>query len=177
MSTKDRPIVPAISTPAEFFAHALAIEVEASERYRELADQMATHNNPEVAAIFKKMADIEAEHHDRIAERAANAKIDPSARRFSWIVPEGPETTAYEDVHYLMNAHQALQFARLNEQRATSFFETIAEDAKDAQIKSFAAEMAEEERQHVVWLDEWLKRFPAPEAGWDEDFDPPTRSD
>lgn len=172
-----RPTVPAISSPAEFFAHALAIEIEASERYGDLAEQMATHNNPEVASLFKRMAEIESEHHDKIAERAINAQVDTTVHKFGWIMPEGPETTAFEDVHYLMNAHQALQLARLNEQRAASFFQTIAETATDPEIKSFAEEMADEERQHVVWLDQWLVRYPAPVAGWDEDPDPPARPD
>ena len=51
---------------AEFFAQALAIEIEASERYELLADQMDVHNNREIAAIFRKRAAIEAHHRDVI---------------------------------------------------------------------------------------------------------------
>ena len=53
---------PKLNSVGEFFAQALAIEVEATERYSLLADQMEVHNNKEIAAIFRKMALIEAEH-------------------------------------------------------------------------------------------------------------------
>jgi hypothetical protein len=33
--------------------------------------------------------------------------------------------------------------------------------------------MAGEEREHVRLIEAWLARFPAPDAGWDEDWDPP----
>jgi hypothetical protein len=37
--------------------------------------------------------------------------------------------------------------------------------------------MAAEEREHVRLIEDWLARFPAPEAGWDEDPDPPSIAD
>ncbi len=50
----------------EFMAQALAMEIEAAERYAEFADAMETHNNLEVAALFRKMADIEGKHATQI---------------------------------------------------------------------------------------------------------------
>ena len=47
----------AIQTTEELMAHAYAIEAEAEERYRELAIQMEVHNNTEVAALFRKLAE------------------------------------------------------------------------------------------------------------------------
>ncbi len=41
------------------------MEVEAAQRYAELADAMETHNNREVAALFRTMANIESKHADR----------------------------------------------------------------------------------------------------------------
>ncbi len=35
--------------------HALALELEASERYAELVEQMQAHNNPAVAEHFQKL--------------------------------------------------------------------------------------------------------------------------
>ena len=39
-----------------FMAQALAMELEAVERYTEFADAMETHNNLEVASMFRTMA-------------------------------------------------------------------------------------------------------------------------
>jgi hypothetical protein len=46
-----------------------------------------------------------------------------------------------------------------------------------AGIRSEAAEMAAEEREHVRLILEWLDRVPEPEVDWDHDFDPPTAVD
>ena len=45
---------------------ALAMETEAAQRYAEFADAMEMHNNREVAALFRKMADIEGRHAQQI---------------------------------------------------------------------------------------------------------------
>ena len=44
---------PAVASSAEFMAHAYAMEAEAAERYAEFADSMETHNNLEVASMFR----------------------------------------------------------------------------------------------------------------------------
>ena len=168
---------PKLNNVAEFFAQALAIEVEATERYKLLADQMEVHNNKETAAIFRKMALIEGEHRDEIARRAGNALVAGRPASFSWIGPDGPETIDCEDVHYLMTPRRALLLARFNEERAVKYFEAIAAAAIDPQIAAFAAEMAAEERDHVIWVDQWLEQVAADEPGWDEDPDPPVHSE
>jgi rubrerythrin len=164
-------------TVAEFFSQALAIEIEASERYGLLADQMDVHNKREIAEIFRKMAEIEGKHRDEIQRRAADARVDADLVRSSWFGPSGPEAIPFEDIHYLMSPHQALHLARRCEESAVAFYEAIATTALDPQVRRFAEEMAGDERHHVAWLDQWLKRFPPPEPGWDEDPDPPIYSE
>ena len=168
---------PKLDNIAEFFAQALAIEVEATERYNLLADQMDVHNNREIAAIFRKMAVIEGEHRNEIARRAGDALVAGRPASFSWIGPDGPEAIDCDDVHYLMTPHRALMLARFNEERAVRYFEAIAAAATDPQIAAFAAEMAAEERDHVVWVDQWLEQIAPDEPGWDEDPDPPVHSE
>ena len=168
---------PVFKSVAEFFAQALAIEIEASERYEALADQMEVHNNGRVAAIFRKMALIEAEHRKEIARRAGNALVGGRPASFSWTGPEGPEAIDFSDVHNLMTPRQALLLARHNEERATHYFEAIADSADDSEIAAFARTMAEDERQHVVWVDRWLEKFEADDPDWDVDPDPPVLPD
>jgi hypothetical protein len=44
---------PAVSTMNELMAFAYALEIEAAERYAEFADAMESHNNREVAELFR----------------------------------------------------------------------------------------------------------------------------
>jgi rubrerythrin len=169
----DIPELPSINSAAEFYAQALAIETEASERYALLAEQMEVHNNPEAASIFRKMAEIESQHRELLRRRAGSKLVAGEPARFSWTSIEGPEVTGFEKVHYLMGPHQALQIAKMNEQRAAAWFEAIASAAADPEIKAVALEMARDEHEHASWVEDWLKMFPPPEQGWDEDYDPP----
>ena len=178
MKNPDRPGgVPAFKSVAEFFAQALAIEIEASERYDELADQMETHNNLVIAEIFRKMARIEGLHRDEIKRRAGDALVGGRPASFSWLAPEGPEAIDLGDVHYRMTPRQALMLARHNEERATKYFEAIAAAADDPEIQAFAQTMAEDERHHVVLVDRWLEKYDPDDPDWAEDLDPPVISE
>ena len=163
-------------TVEDFMAYAWAMEVEAADRYAELADQMDTHHNREVSELFAKLSRIEGKHRDQIMAKMGWARA-PDTRSFSWETPEGPETTDYSELHYLMQPYHALKLAEHNEQRAAEFFEGFAAAKLPADVRAAAAEMAEEEREHVRLIKEWLARYPEPEAGWDEDPDPPAVAD
>ena len=78
-------------TVEQFMACACAMEIEASERYAELAELMGTHNNREVAELFAKLARIEGKHRDQIMIQMGWT-TPPAARLFCWEAPEGPET-------------------------------------------------------------------------------------
>jgi rubrerythrin len=163
-------------TVAEFMAQAWAMEVEASDRYAELADLMATHNNREVSELFAKLARIEGKHRDQIAAQMGWTS-PPDAVGCRWETPEGPETTDYGELHYLMQPWHALKLAEHNERRAVEFFERFAAARVPAEVRTAALEMAADEREHVRLIEEWLARVPPPEPGWDEDPDPPAVAD
>ena len=101
-------------------AQALAMEREAVERYTEFADALEMHNNHEVAALFRTMAGYEAKHAEQImaemgwTERAAGA----AAARSTGPAWRSPETTPFDEVHYLMQPWHALQLALAAEKRA-----------------------------------------------------------
>jgi rubrerythrin len=160
----------------EFMARACAMEAEAAERYAELAEQMWTFHNREVAKLFGKLARIEGLHRDQILQKMGWTEApDPAA--FRWETPEGPETTDYGELHYLMQARHALELALHNERRAAEYYAQLAAADVPPDIRQEAAEMAEEEREHVRLIEEWLARTPEPDARWDEDFDPPVAVD
>ncbi len=159
----------------ELLAHAYAIEQEAFERYAELADTMETHNNPELAELFARLTRIERIHADQILERAKGMELPHIAPwEYKWGGGESPESPDMSGVHYLMTPHHALSMALAAEQRALEFYEAAAKAAEDAGVRAMAEEFADEEREHVRLMDQWLAKYPAPRHGWDEDPDPPT---
>jgi len=163
---------------SELLAHALALEEEATERYADLAELMETHNNLEVAELFKKMADIEKLHVDHIREMIASKQLPELPNvQFQWIGLEGPESTDPGELHYLMTPHQALSLALLNEQRAEEFYLNIVKHSSDNEVIKFAEELAEEEKEHVALVKAWQDKIPKTEEGWDYDDDPPVLQD
>lgn len=159
-------------TVAEFMACAWALEDEAADRYAELADLMGTHNNAEVAELFRKLSRIEGKHRDQIAAQMGWTR-PPDVSCFRWETLEGPETTDYGELHYLMQPYHALKLAEHNERRAVEFFARFAAARLPAEVRTAAAEMADDEREHVRLIGEWLAKYPEPEPGWDDDPDPP----
>jgi rubrerythrin len=162
-----------IESTTDLLAHALALELEASERYAELAEQMQTHNNPDLAELFAELSRIEKLHVARVLEQAVSKNMqDFAATIFRWEDPEGPETTDMGEAHYLMTPYHALRLALHNEKRAHEYFNKVAADTTDIDIGLMAVEMAAEEQEHVVLIEEWLTRYPQPTEEWSDDPDP-----
>jgi len=168
---------PLVASSADFMAHAYAMEAEAAERYAEFADSMETHNNLEVAELFRKLARIEQRHADQILEQMGWKQSPIGTANVRWEGMEGPETADPSELHYLMQPYHALQIALHNEKRARDFFAHLAKATKDKGVRAGALEMEEEEAEHVRLIEEWLKRTPKPDANWQVDPDPPVLSD
>ena len=158
---------------AEFMAQAYTMELEATERYAQFAEQLDTHNNREVAELFRKLSKIEALHAKRILEEMGWPSLPALPVAFASDDGEGPETAPLDALHYLMQPYHALQLALQCEQRAQQHFAGIAAGKAPRKVRIAAAEMAEEEREHVRLINEWLARVPQPGADWDHDPDPP----
>ncbi len=163
---------------AELLVHALVIELEAVQSYLDLAAQMHECGNDEVAKLFAKMAEYEQEHADKIREQAGDIELPELAPwEYRWPGFEPPENIDSAGIHYLMTPHQALKLALENEMGALTFFDDIANSNSDMRVRSLAEEFAEDERQHVAWMEDWLGEYPPPDADWDYDPDPPAAVD
>jgi len=162
---------------AEFMAQAYTMELEATERYAQFAEQLDTHNNREVADMFRKLSKIEALHAKRILEEMGWPSLPALPAAFAWEEGEAPETTPLDAIHYLMQPFHALQLALQCERRAEKRFAGIAAGKAPKKVRPAAAEMAEEEREHVRLIQAWLERVPQPSADWDHDPDPPRMSE
>jgi rubrerythrin len=171
-----RPKAP--RTLPEFMAQAWAMEVEASRRYADLADAMETHNNVDVAAMFRTMANYESKHADDIMAAMGWSEAPPiTPREDGWPGHEAPEVTPMQDVHYLMQPYHALELALAAEQRAERFFAELARVATTEAVRRAALELRAEEREHVQLVRAWMKKVPKPDHDWADDPDPPRYSE
>lgn len=160
-------------TVQAFYGLLYAMEQEAAERYDELANQMETHNNVAVAALFRELAEIERRHAKRLQAHGQSVQaIRPRNMRFSSGF-ELPETMPLDRAHYLMTPSHALALALENEQLAARCFDEMAASAPDAEVRALAAEMAAEERRHADFIRARMAGLPPPPADWDDDLDPP----
>lgn len=162
----------------EFMAQALAMEIEAVERYSEFADAMETHNNPEVAVMFRTMAGYEAKHAQQIMSDMGWVE-PPAVKRqaVAWTGFDAPEAPAIDAVHYLMQPWHALQLALASEQRAEAFFGALADAATDPAVRKAALELQAEEAEHVALVRAWMEKVPRPDSDWAMDPDPPRYTD
>jgi rubrerythrin len=161
---------------ADFMARAYAMELEAQERYQQFADQLETHNNAEVAQVFRKLAEIEGLHAKKILGQMRWPALPALPPAYAWD-GEAPETAPFESVHYLMQPYHALDIALRGELRAQQYFEAIARETQSAQVRASASELAAEEREHVELIRSWMKRVPQPAPEWDHDPDPARMSE
>jgi rubrerythrin len=163
-----------VATLAELMTWALWLELDAAERYHDLAGAMETHNNDEVADLFRRMAAIEERHADGILKQMRWLAPPPlPSGPPPWVDHEGPESVSHDDVHYLMRPWHALALALKGEQRAARFFAALAAQAADPALRAAAQAMADEEREHVALVEAWMAKVPPPDERWHEDPDPP----
>jgi rubrerythrin len=152
-----------IQSPAELYAHAIAIEREAAERYSEFAERMDDEGREDLARIFGTLARAEAEHLDTLLARTEGIAVPAVAEgQYRWLDAGAPETAARELVYRLMTPRQVLAIALVAEQRAQAFFEHVYWTSSDPALRALAREMAAEEREHVAFIARLLEQTPEP---------------
>ena len=165
---------PQISSVAELLAHAYHMELEAEERYRYLAEQMEVHNNTDLANLFRKLSEVECIHAKDILQQMQSMNVSQLASSGdTWAGNEPPESIDMGDVFYVMTPREALQLALDAERRAHEFFDQLRATTRDTVVERFAAEFAEEEREHVDLVLAELAKYPASEEIPRDDMDPP----
>jgi rubrerythrin len=164
-----------VGSVGAIYAHALLIEHEAAERYSEFALHMAEHGDDAVAALFKQLAQFEAEHAFRLAQKAAGMTLPRFAPGVhAWLDQEAPVPEARAFVYRMMTPRVALEIALRAEQRAKAFFENVVAEASDAGIRELALDMARDEEAHIAWVIEALARVPPPYSPSEEQPGDPT---
>ena len=74
---------PKVSSLNDLLAVAYQIEIDAVERYNVLADQMETHNNPELVKVFRDLARAEGIHGEEIRRLAGDFDVVNHARQIA----------------------------------------------------------------------------------------------
>lgn len=165
---------PKVSNLNDLLAVAYQIEIDAVERYNLLADQMETHNNPELVKVFRDLARAEGIHGEEIRRLAGDFDVVAHARKIAAFERgDSPEQADLASMHYMMTPWHALQLSLAGEKRALAYFTSIVETAKDPKVKAMAAELVEEEAEHVNLVHRLLRRHPRPDDSWADDLDPP----
>lgn len=150
-----------VRTAHELYAHAIAMEREAAERYGEFAQRMADLGNDGIAAVFAKLGAMEAEHLRTLENRTQGVSIpDVKPDQYRWLDAGPPETAARELIYRLMTPRRALAIALDAEMRAKAFFEHVYRTARDPALRALAQEMAMEEKEHVAMVALQLERTP-----------------
>ena len=145
----------------EFYARALAIERAAAERYREFARQMANWGNVRTAELFLRLAHFEAQHAEKLSQSIAAMKPSSrSSRRLSHADALASEVPTYEFLYRRVLPQHALLMALASERRAKGFFERARTAGADPEIRKLAAEFADEEAEHIAWLEQALVNEP-----------------
>lgn len=155
----------AIRGPVELYAHAIAIETEAAQRYAELAQRMADEGRAELASVFHWLASEEADHLETLRSRTEGVALPQvDARGYGWLDHSRPETASRELVFRLMTPRIALAIALHAERRAQAFFEQVSWTADDPALRLLAREMEDEERRHAALIATLLESTPAASA-------------
>ena len=173
MSTSKDDARTVTSSMDDFMAQAVAMELEAAQRYGELADAMEAHNNREMTDLFRKMAQVEGKHATVVMAQMGWTEVPKPTSAIPFEGFESAEVVPMDEAHYLMQPWHALQLALAAEQRAERFFAHLASIADDETVRKAALELQQEEREHVEVIESWLKKTPRPDADWAHDPDPP----
>jgi rubrerythrin len=150
----------------ELYAHALAMEREAAKRFAELEQLMRDTGIEHLAEEFGKIGREEKEQYELLALGTAGRELpEVGGWEYSWHFL-GPEADRVETP---TNAREAIAFALRTERRTQHFYGDVAENALDEAVRAFAAEMAADERRHVLRLELLLAREPEAAPSSEED--------
>jgi rubrerythrin len=149
---------PTITDCKALYSLAAAQEREAERQYRTLAATFRKQGDGLRAALFRRLADFEAEHLDQIRSWAIEA--GPGA--------DGPPPFRWDDILAERPSHrladlgplQALHHCIHNEERAYALYRDIAAATPDAAVRDHAERLASEELEHLLTLrqeERWLR--------------------
>lgn len=144
-------------TLPELYAHALALERRAAERFAELEKLMRDAGVAHLAEEFARIGHEEKEQYDLLALGTSGRELPVlEGWEYAWHYL-GPDADRQPQP---TSAREALAVALGLELRTQTFYIDVAEHSPDDAVRAFAAEMATDEQRHIVRLEFLLAREP-----------------
>jgi rubrerythrin len=143
----------------ELYAHALAMERAAMERFDELARYLRDTGTDHLAEEFESIAKEEREQHELLeagTDRGTLPKLVPW--EYAWQYTGRPDSLLSSRPPE--SARDAIRLALNVSRRSEIFYTDVAENAADSAVSAFAALMANDEQRHVERLERLLEREP-----------------
>lgn len=142
----------------EFYAHALAIEREAAERYREFESWFRERGEEVLAGLCASIGRGEDEHLRALLEASRSLELPVLAPgEHLWLEAGSPEAAARELFYRVAEPRHLLEIALKGERDAAGWFEWVARTSADPKVRAAAAEMAHEEELHVAFVQNALE--------------------
>ena len=152
----------------EFYAHALAIEREAMERYAEFEAWFRDRGEDVLAGLCANFSRMEAGHLRELEARTRGMRLPAiGAGEHQWLEAGPPEAPAREFFYRVAEPRHLLEIALQAEMNALSYFEWVAGESVDPRLRALAAELAAEERDHVKWAAQALEYHPSLRIDWE----------
>jgi rubrerythrin len=165
-----------IGTVEEFYAHALAIEHEAAERYTEFATWFGDRGDEVLAGLCHNLARFEGEHYKQLVHGCHGLALpNINAADYLWLGEAPPETGARELFLRAAQPRHILEIALEAEMRARDFFAWVARTSSSHAVRELAAIMAAEEAEHVAWVTQAMEYHPD-HRDWESLFEATTAS-
>ena len=162
-------LAPPVQSVEEFYAHALAIEREAAQRYAEFTEYFEDRGEDALAGLCRNLAHMEQSHFDELAEACGALKLPAVAEgRYRWLEGDSPEAPARAMLYRIAQPRHLLEIALSAEWLAREFFFHIARTSPNREVRELASVMAAEETQHVKWVRQALEYHVTSGANWEE---------
>jgi rubrerythrin len=146
-------------TLAELCVHALLLEEGLGSRYSEYARLTRDMGAHDVADAFKEMERLEEQESKALKAGVHGRKLpELSPWEYVWRLTYAPD--ALESVPRVQphDVREALQLALAAEHRAESFYSDTATHARDAMVRSCAAELAQIKNHRLRQLEHLISR-------------------
>lgn len=141
-----------------FYAHAIAIEHEAAERYGEFARYFEAKQEPVLAGLCRNLAANERHNWEVLCRASEGMELPPiEDSGYHWIDAQAPNAPAHELFYRVSSPQQLLQVALAAERSARRFFSGVARTTRDGAVRAVARHMAGEEAEHGRWVRQALE--------------------
>lgn len=154
--------MPRVRTVEEFYAHALAIELEAAERYAEFETYFRARGEVVLAGLCANIGRLEGEHFRELVAASRHLQLPAIAPGdYKWLETGSPEAPARECFYRVATPRHLLEIALQAEMNAFVFFQHVEMTSDSVEVCALARQMAEEERQHLIWVRHALEYHPS----------------